>query len=761
MRIWQRKAPAYSYVLVGPPNVGKSTFFNKLTWKISPVANMDHFTTTVNEARLRGNESISIIDLPGLTTFSHTGYDEEVTIDYLLNNVYQGAINIVSALSLNRDLLLTIRIAEAGILNNIIINMTDELDTHNTLNLRELEFKFKVPVTCISAKKNENINGAITATINATKNTQFKLNYEPRIEAFLKDFENLIPIKKLSKRFIGLEALQKKEFAIKLIQQDGYEEAFNELIKTHQIQPEDINSINVTRNQFINEVVKKTKRFGDNYEAQQYYLKSKKVDNFFMRPWVAIPGFILLMAIIYFLTFFQYTGGWIKDRFEEDALGALQDVIRNAITTSHPTTSSTWWGAFVADGLLGGIFTIISFLPWIIILFVSISIVEQVGILSRLSIVFDNVFKKRGLSGRALVNLITGVGCNIPGMLLSRNITNKKERIISVMTSSLISCSARVVVYGFISEAIIGGNWGWLLSLAITGCSILFAIIVANFFSQTIFRNTTSLFICQIPRWRGLDIMVILKRTGLEVWNFLKRTIIIVGILNFVVWILLSTGPNSRFILNLEDANYIEGSFLYYLSYPFRYLLYPIGLGFDFRWSVTLLSCFPAKEAAASTIQILFGEAAQFKDILFSSATSHGYPVAVLTSFLIFFTFFVPCLASVVVMKKEIGTKYTLMSIGIILLFTYLLSWIAFVVIAAFYMVVNQTQSYYYMPLILMILCFVIMGGWGFVNHFRVNRQNAGKLESIKKFINFKKINYVLGISSLLLMIIATILLLL
>lgn len=245
---------------------------------------MDHFTTTVNEARLRGNESISIIDLPGLTTFSHTGYDEEVTIDYLLNNVYQGAINIVSALSLNRDLLLTIRIAEAGILNNIIINMTDELDTHNTLNLRELEFKFKVPVTCISAKKNENINGAITATINATKNTQFKLNYEPRIEAFLKDFENLIPIKKLSKRFIGLEALQKKEFAIKLIQQDGYEEAFNELIKTHQIQPEDINSINVTRNQFINEVVKKTKRFGDNYEAQQYYLKSKKVDNFFMRP---------------------------------------------------------------------------------------------------------------------------------------------------------------------------------------------------------------------------------------------------------------------------------------------------------------------------------------------------------------------------------------------------------------------------------------------------------------------------------------------
>ncbi len=245
---------------------------------------MDHYTTTVNEARLRGNESVSIIDLPGLTTFSHTGYDEEVTIDYLLNHFYQGAINIVSALSLNRDLLLTVRLAEAGILNNIVINMTDELDPHNKLNLRELEFKFKVPVTTISAKKNENINGAITATINARKNTRFQITYLPHIEAFLKDFENLIPVKRLSKRFIGLEALQGKEFAMQLLRQDGYLEEFNALVQKHQIDEAAIASINQTRNALINEVVQKTKRFGDNYEAQKYYLKSKKVDDFFMRP---------------------------------------------------------------------------------------------------------------------------------------------------------------------------------------------------------------------------------------------------------------------------------------------------------------------------------------------------------------------------------------------------------------------------------------------------------------------------------------------
>ncbi len=691
-----------NYVLVGPPNVGKSTFFNKLTWKISPVANMDHYTTTVNKASLRGENNINIIDLPGLTTFSHTGFDEEVTINYLLDNYYKGAINIISAISLKRDLLLTVRLAEAGILNNIVVNMVDELAEEDKLNLRQLEIKFKVPVCSISAKKGHNIDGAIATALNSAKKRSFSLKYNERIEAFLEDFKNILAVKRLSRRFIGLEALQNKDFAIDLLKKEGSYDEFVILKQKHCISKADVDSINQIRGQFIEEVASNTKSKDENFEARAYYAKYKKFDNLLMNPWVAIPGFILLMALIYFLTFYQYTGGYIQGKLA-DGFEQLQTIIKGAIDKGN--TTSAWWAGFVADGLLGGVFTILGFLPWVLILFISISIIEQVGILSRLSIVFDSAFKKSGLSGRALINLTTGIGCNIPGILLSRNISNKKERIISVMTAPLISCSARIVVYGWISKQIFtsGVDLGWLLSFGMTIGSVLLAIFIATFFSRTLFRHNSSLFIAQVPKWRGLDFVVIMKRTLMEMWNFVKRTIIIVSCLNLLVWFLISTGPVNTFILDISDDTHIENSFLFYISYPFRYLLYPVGLGFDFKWSVAILSSFPAKETASSTLETLFGTG--FKDAWISG--SHGYPVAVLVSFLIFFTFFAPCMATVVVMKKEIGLKHTMTTIGYSLLFTYCLSWAAFLIIASFYMVFNNSVTYNYVPLVLIIICLI------------------------------------------------------
>ena len=245
---------------------------------------MDHYTTTVNKASLRGENNINIIDLPGLTTFSHTGFDEEVTINYLLDNYYKGAINIVSAISLKRDLLLTVRLAEAGILNNIVVNMVDELADEDKLNLRQLEIKFKVPVCSISAKKGQNINGAIATTLNSAKRRSFSLKYNERIEAFLEDFKNILAVKRLSRRFIGLEALQNKDFAIDLLKKEGSYDEFVILKQKHHISKADIDSINQIRGQFIEEVASTTKSKDENFEARAYYAKYKKFDNLLMNP---------------------------------------------------------------------------------------------------------------------------------------------------------------------------------------------------------------------------------------------------------------------------------------------------------------------------------------------------------------------------------------------------------------------------------------------------------------------------------------------
>ncbi len=743
-----------NFALVGPPNVGKSTFFNKITWKVSPVANMDRYTTTSNQGKMRKEKDINIIDLPGLTSFASTGHDEEVTINYLLDEKYIGVINIISALSIHRDLLLTICLAEAGVLQNIVINMVDEAKEQK-INFKKIELLFNVPVSLVSAKKNHNLSTAISQIKNEIKSKKFKINYGKKIESFLKEWENVVINKKISNRFILLEALLNKSFAINEIKKAHLLDRFNHLKCQYQISKYDVDFIETKRlslieSKILNNIVDYNK------EAKQYYYKFKKIDDFFMNPWIAIPGFLILMCLIYFLTFYQYLGGWIQEQFATNALGALQNLINDAIS-SNGTLVNIWLGSFVADGIIGGFFTIISFLPWIIILFICINVIEQIGILSRLSIVFDNILKKSGLSGRSFINLFVGIGCNIPSIMLSRNLTNKKERIVSTMCSSLVSCSARVVVYGFIANAIIGSNLSWLLSLFIIFTSIVFALIIAYFFSNTLFRKSSSLFIVQIPRWRTIDIFLIVKRTGIEVWSFLKRTLLIVSILNLIIWILMSTGPNAHFILDIRESTSIKMSFLNYLSLPFKYIFYPIGLGFDNRWSISLLAAFPAKEVAASTIETLFGSTQDFASSLFKD--NHNFAIPVIISYLIMFTFYIPCLASVVVMKKEIGWKYTLINIFGILLISYCLSWIAFNFAGAINIIFTSKQ-FKSIPIILVLIFLIVLIITCFIHYYRTHLQNIGKYEAYKKFNRYRITYIILGIIGLISITMSTIFLL-
>lgn len=663
-----------SYLLIGAPNVGKSTFYNKITWQNAPVGNVDRVTTLATSSAIRNNKNIKIFDLPGINTLNPNGDDELETFNYLFTHPYDGVLNILNANSLKRDLLLTYQLAEAGVLSMLIVNMVDELK-NATIDKLKMTKEFKVIVECISAKKNENVKSAIRPLhANTLSSKGIQILYSDKVEAFIAAFLPNMPAHRLSPRFLIIQALLGNPVVLDFFKKNKILKKFISIKKTLIISDHDINGIYKTHELLVEQLLRKIivyKPTNDKINSNQ----KKWSDALLLNKWIAVPLFLLIMLAVYFITFYEYAGGWIQDQFNVYALEGLTGLITDSIINLDATNETQiWWAHLVGDGMMGGIFTILSFIPWLLILITCITILEQIGLLSRMSVVFDRVFAKTGISGRALINLITGFGCNVPAITLTRNASSVKERVVTAILSPFVSCSARVIVYGFIMEGILGTDLSWLGTFGISAFSVVFSVLIGYFFSNLLFRKTNSVFIIELARLRTPDMSVVLKKVFVESYSFVKRTIFVVGICNLVIWLLLWTGPSNQFIINPADEMGIEFSFLRYIAYPFQYLLYPIGLGLEWEFSVSLLVAFPAKEIAASSIDLLFGGLAGFQ-------TAIGVlPSAIAVSYLFFFAFYSPCLAAIVVLKKEIGWKYTAYNVMYGLLFSYLLAMFSFAV---------------------------------------------------------------------------------
>lgn len=734
----KNKTDKKSYLLVGSTNVGKSTFYNKITWKYSSVANADKITTTSTWGKLRADKNVIVVDLPGINTLNATaGYDEEISLSYILNNKYQGCMNILSATSLKRDFHLTYDLAEAGILTSMIVNMVDELNGAE-IKTFQLVKEFKVPVSLISAKKNSGLSVALTNTLNHKLNPKpFAIKYASKIEKFITAALNKISDhNNVSKRFILIQFLLKNKLICEYLTNKNEIEALNKIKKELKISANDISDIKQVKKLLVDKLFNKcfitlNKDDRNKTASTKKEIFYEKIDRILLSPYISIPFFILLTFGIYYLTFGPYAGGFIQEQLA-GGFESLQIIIADSIKHS-------WWGAFVADGIFGGIFTILSFLPWIIILTLITSFIDQIGLLARMSISFDKLFEKFGVSGRSVVNLIAGIGCNIPSILLARNASSKKERIISVLIAPLVSCSARIIVYGFVIKSLLAGtpsaDLSWLFIGLITAFSVIVTLFAGLTFSKILFRNTNTIFIGHVSKWRSVDWFVLAKKTIMESYQFVKKTIIIVAIANLVVWILTYLGPSGNPML---DETQINQSFLYYLSLPFKYILYPTGLGFDWRFPVSIISSFPAKEVASSTISTLFGTEVGFANVVWNLKL----PIATIASYLMYFTFFIPCMATVVVIKKEIGKKYLLIHIVFSLLLAYVSSWIIFILIGSFEGYVNQTVIYNLPILLLSVFGFISISLIGIIYIIRSFLQSKGHIEKITYKKYFQITNY-------------------
>ncbi|GAA5414338.1 ferrous iron transport protein B [Ureaplasma ceti] len=657
------------YLLIGAPNVGKSTLFNKITWQNAPVGNIDRITVSAKAGKLRSDSKIKVIDLPGVYTINPSTKDEEVVIKNLVHGTYNSVLNIIGAPSMKRDLLLTTQLLEAGVVNDIAVNMIDEVP-HLNIDAFKLSRKLGVPVHLISAAKNQGIKETVKSLLfDHGKSKVFTITYCDVIEKACQEMVVIMPqFGNLNNKFLALQYMEGNVWLHQKFYDLKIKEDLDAILTKYSIQIADAKvHIRNKRNEFIEMVYNFCLSQKPNVRDKKFE-RSKKIDKYITNPWIGIPLFIIVVAAIYYIAFGNYAGAWITNQWT-DLLSRGQDAIRHAIHSG--LWSNEWIQNFVADGLLGGIFTVIGFLPYIIILFFLVSFLEQTGFLARVSLLLDKQLERFGISGKSVVTLITGIGCNIPAVMMARNCHSTKERTIVFLIAPFMSCSARLVVFVWIAQALVNPNLAWLVGLGFTAFSGLFTLLMGLMFSQTMFRNSKTFLLTELPRWRFPDMLLILKKLVLEVWDFIKRVMTIIFIVNIVMFFLMYISPTKGLILNPDylhesKIDYSNASLLQYISIPFQYLFYPIGLGQDWRFASSLLAAAPAKELAASNLSLMFTgnsdndnalTAVGLHNALFGQGSDITLPIATIISYLMFFSFYTPCLSTTVVMKKEGGWK--------------------------------------------------------------------------------------------------------
>ena len=651
-------------LLIGAPNVGKSTFFNHITNGTATVSNIDRMTVDTNWALIKKTKNQVLVDLPGVYNLSHPIDEELVVADMLMRGDYRNIINIIGAQSIERDLYLSIQCAETGLLNNIIINMVDEVDI-NKLDLDYLAKKLNgVNIIKAKAKKSKGIPKNIASLIDNKKCVNEKvITYSPDIEATVERLIQFIPTLKVSKRWVALMLLEGNKYV-----EDYLSHYFakqyakikpildEEKVKTYCAKIKDERLVYI-QNIFTHSLKQSKEKYFKIDKSKQH-----KADHILLNKWIGIPLTILLLVAIYYITFGPYMGGSLQKLLADNFFNGI--VIDKGLKPLFYDTFNThpFFNELMINGIFVGLFSVLSFIPPIIILFFLLNLVNQVGILSRLSVLLDNTFNKVGLSGRAVLNLITGFGCNVPSIMASRSSNSKKERTIGILVAPFISCSARVIVYSFVCEAIFGVGFGWLAMILITLLGALIALMFGAIFSKTMFRKQSSFFFIEMVDWRSPDFRVIFKNVGLELWLFIKKAGTVILIANFAIWFLLHLGPTGIICEGYKtyptyNNNDIGVSFIGYAGKGINYIMYPFGASTQYGWvgneqgwkmTVSLISAFPAKEIALTNLNLLFANNV-------SAYVSAQVPIAL--SYLVILMLYLPCVATMRMMRKEAGWK--------------------------------------------------------------------------------------------------------
>ena len=644
-----------TFALAGNQNCGKTTLFNQLTGSSQHVGNFPGVTVDRKDGTIRGKENTLVTDLPGIYSMSPYSSEEIVTRNFVLNEHPKGIINIVDATNIERNLYLTMQLMELDIPMVLALNMMDEVrENGGSILVNQMEEMLGIPVVPISAAKNEGIDELVAHALHVAK-------YQERpketdycdanedggavhrcLHAIMHLIEDHAKAAQIPVRFAAAKLAEGDTLILEALKLDQNEkEMLEHIVKQMETERglDRAAAIAHMRFDFIENICDET--VVKPRESKEH-LRSVKIDKILTGKYTAIPCFIAIMGLVFFLTF-GVIGAFLQNILEVsiDALGGLVDQWMGAANVNSVLRS------LVMDGIFTGVGSVLSFLPIIVTLFFFLSMLEDSGYMARVAFVMDKLLRKIGLSGRSIVPMLVGFGCTVPGVMASRTLPSERDRKMTILLTPFMSCSAKLPIYAFFAAAFFPKHSA-LVMIALYFGGILMGILMALVFRGTLFKGNAVPFVMELPNYR----MPGAKNVGHLLWDkakdFLQRAFTVIFMATLVIWFLQTFDSHLNIVSDSQE------SILATVASVIAPVFAPMGFG-DWRISTALITGFMAKESVVSTLSVLFGQTAALLGCI--------TPVSA-ASLLVFCLLYTPCVAAIASIKRELGSRW---AVGVVI----------------------------------------------------------------------------------------------
>ncbi|CBK99385.1 ferrous iron transport protein B [Faecalibacterium prausnitzii] len=644
-----------TFALAGNQNCGKTTLFNQLTGSNQHVGNFPGVTVDRKSGAIRNNPNTEVTDLPGIYSMSPYTSEEIVTRQFIIGEKPTGIINIVDATNIERNLYLTMQLMELDTPMVLALNMMDEMRGNGgTVRINKMEAMLGIPVVPISAAKNEGVDELVDHALHVAK-------YQERpgrmdfcseedhggavhrcIHGILHLIEDHAKAAGIPVRFAAtklVEGDQRIEAALKLDQNE------KEMIEHIIVQMEQERGLDRAaaiadmRFHFIHQLVEQTVVKPRQSKEQ---LRSARIDRFLTGRYTAIPAFVGIMALVFYLTF--------------GVIGlALQNLLEmgiDALTAAADSTLTAWnvnaaVHSLVIDGIFTGVGSVLSFLPIIVTLFFFLSLLEDTGYMARVAFVMDKLLRRIGLSGRSIVPMLIGFGCTVPGVMASRTLPSERDRKMTILLTPFMSCSAKLPIYSLFAAAFFPEHAA-LVMVSLYFLGIAVGILMAILLKSSVFKGEAVPFVMELPNYRLPGLKNVVQLLWEKARDFLQRAFTVIFVATIIIWFLQS------FDLRLSLTADPQQSILAWLASGIAPLFAPLGFA-DWRVSTALITGFMAKESVVSTLTILYGSSAAFAAALSPAAAA---------PLLVFCLLYTPCIAAVASVKRELGGRWSFIMVA-------------------------------------------------------------------------------------------------